>query len=111
MIDMELSEKVLNYRRAQLDAWRRGDKSLIPRLIQVHDTFFSQASYHFGEVFVLRHYHETERWLGLRWYALGAQCPRSTKRATVEEGCGWEHDEVRLINESCQTLRFAAYRF
>ncbi len=78
---IQFQEKVLTYTREQLDSWRNGDKSLIPAFVEDRTMIVNQPKYHFGEIFVLRHYHESEGWLGFKSYALGMQYPNSINRA------------------------------
>ena len=56
------------------------DKSLVPDFVTKTADLDNQPSYHFGEMFALRWYHENQGWLGFRGYALGFQYPGSGKR-------------------------------
>jgi hypothetical protein len=78
---VQLSERVLTYTNDQFNAWRNGDKSLIPDFVEDRSMIFNQPKYHFGEIFVLRYYYEAEGWLGFISYALGMQFPHSRNRA------------------------------
>jgi hypothetical protein len=86
---VEVRETVLVYQQAQLDAWKRGDKSLIPAFVDVPPIVTNQPRYLFGEMFALRHYYESGAWTGFKWYALGPQYPGSDRlkagRAKVVE--------------------------
>ncbi|GEJ56661.1 VRR-NUC domain-containing protein [Anaeromyxobacter diazotrophicus] len=63
-------EKLLSYEADQLMAWKTGDKSLMPAFIEKRAIVTNQPAYHFGEAFVLDHYHRTEGWLGFPDYML-----------------------------------------
>jgi len=78
---LEIQEKIFFYKKAQLVAWKNGDKSLTPDFLQDRSSFLTQPDYSFGEVFALNHYHETEGWHGFLSYALGFQYPHSQARA------------------------------
>ena len=78
---IEICERVLFYRHKQLDAWIGGDKSITPDFAARPPIIINQPRYHFAEMFVLRHYYETEQWKGFASYALGQQYPRSERRA------------------------------
>ena len=75
-----VSETVLTYQRAELEAWKKGDWSVIPAFVDVPDIIRHQPTYHFGEMLVLRHYHDTGGWQGFASYALGPQYPGSERR-------------------------------
>ena len=64
------TEIVLPYQAEQYEAWKRGDKSLIPAFHECHDIVVRQPSHHFGEFFVLDHFHRHGDWLGYRFFAL-----------------------------------------
>lgn len=76
----KVSELVLTYAQCELDAWRKGDRSLIPSFVEVDESFANQRAYRFGEMLALGHYHETAGWLGFSAYALGTQYPQSERR-------------------------------
>jgi len=78
---VEIEERILTYNRSQLEAWKAGDKRLVPAFLSERDIIINQPEYHFGEIFVLRHYHETEGWKGFISYAIGTQYPGSGSRA------------------------------
>lgn len=75
----EIQEKVIYYGKSQLVAWKNGDKSLTPDFLEIHPMMKNQKDYHFGEIFVLRHYYETEGWKGFNSYALS---PLNSPNAT-----------------------------
>ncbi len=75
-----VTETVLTYGDEQLRAWKAGDKSLAPSFLVVPPAVFNQPSYHFGEVFTLRSYHDRDGWLAFLLYALGDQYPKSADR-------------------------------
>jgi hypothetical protein len=77
---IELQEKVITYKQAELDAWKNGDKQLLPDFVEDRSSLKTQPEYHFGEVFVLRHYYREEGWKGFMSYALGNKNPKSTVR-------------------------------
>ncbi|MGH7389139.1 MAG: VRR-NUC domain-containing protein [Candidatus Rokuibacteriota bacterium] len=79
--NLEVEELVLVYRQAELDAWMAGDRSLIPRFVDRKALVRNSPPRHFGEMFALRHYHETEGWKGFSSYALGPELPGSARRA------------------------------
>ena len=85
----EFQEIVLPYRKAQLEAWSSGDKSLLPAFVELDSMILNQHPYHFGEAFVLDHFHRAEGWLGFRFFALGTwepNIPRYLKgRRMVEQ--------------------------
>ena len=68
------------YADDQLRVWKAGDKSLAPSFLTVPPVVRNQPSYHFGEVFTIRSYHERGGWLGCLLYALGNQYPKSKDR-------------------------------
>jgi len=86
---VELLERVLAYHQEQLDAWIHGDRSLMPAFVDPTVLVKNSPRRHFGEMFALRHYHETEGWKGFSSYALGQELRGSERRragrATVEE--------------------------
>ena len=76
-----IDETVLVYDKRQLDAWKSGDKALIPQFVKIPAIVGNQPGYHFGEMYALRWYHEREGWLGFSSYALGSQYAGSERRA------------------------------
>jgi hypothetical protein len=74
-VRFEFPEIVLRYSREQRDEWNRADeagkRALIPTFHEVHPMVVRQPRYHFGEFFTLRHFHQTEGWLGFRFFVLG----------------------------------------
>ena len=76
----QLPETVLTYKDDQLSAWIAGDKSLVPSFLTVPPAVLNQPSYHFGEAFTVRSYHERLGWLGFFLFALGTQFPGSRDR-------------------------------
>ena len=80
-----IDEVVLEFDPALLRAWTNGDKSLAPPFMAAADNRRNQPSYHFGEAFVLRHFHEREGWLGFTDYAIGPQYPGSLRRQAGRE--------------------------
>lgn len=70
----EFKEIVLTYSQEQRDAWNtadaRGKRALIPAFHEVQPMIVNQPKYHFGEFFTMRHFHETEGWLGFRFFVL-----------------------------------------
>lgn len=75
-----IDEIVLDYDPDELTRWKSGDKSLAPAFVARPDIWLTQPKYHFGEAFVLRHYHRKEGWLGFADYAIGPQYPNSERR-------------------------------
>lgn len=67
---VEFVEHVLRYRREQLEAWERGDRSLVPESLRGWKMFETQQARHFGEVLVLRHFERNGGWTGFNDYAL-----------------------------------------
>ena len=65
-------EMVLVYRAEQLEAWKAGDKSLMPGEIEHRAIVDNQPAYHFGEAFVLDHFMRLG-WLGFADYVLMPQ--------------------------------------
>lgn len=63
-------EIVVTYMPEQLAAWKQGDKSLMPGFVEKRAIVENQPSYHFGEAFVLDHFHRMEGWLGFPDYML-----------------------------------------
>jgi len=61
-----IEEVVLPYHRRDRDAWNRGDRSLVPSFVDPVVFVKGLPSRHFGEMFVLRHFHRT-RGLGGRF--------------------------------------------
>jgi hypothetical protein len=88
-VRVELRERVLTYRQEQFDAWARGDRSLTPTFVDPIVFLKNSPRRHFGEMFVLRHYSDTEGWKGFSSYALGDELSGSERRragrAKVEE--------------------------
>lgn len=82
------NELVIDYTIEQLNAWKEGDKSLIPKWIEVPDEVYNQPNYHFGEYFVLRHF-SAHGWRGFVNYAIGEWEPDNRKylrgRKKIEE--------------------------
>jgi hypothetical protein len=76
----ELRELVLVYKQEQLDAWKQGDRSLMPAFVDPSTLVRNSPTRHFGEMFVLRHYNETDGWKGFSSYALGPELPGSLRR-------------------------------
>lgn len=66
-------EKVLVYKKEQLESWRAGDKGLVSDFMTVPPAVEHQPVYHFGEALALRHYHDTEGWKGYCFYTLSRQ--------------------------------------
>ena len=77
----EIEERVLSFRAKQLEAWKKGNKSIAPPYFAVPPIVRNQPAYHFAETLALRHYYDTEGWQGFSSYALGAQYPNSERRA------------------------------
>jgi len=77
----EIEERVLSFRTKQLEAWKKGNKSIAPPCFAVPPIVRNQPAYHFAETLALRHYYDTEGWQGFSSYALGAQYPNSERRA------------------------------
>jgi len=77
----EIHERVLPFRARQLEAWKKGNKSIAPPYFAVPPIVRNQPAYHFAETLALRHYYDTEGWQGFSSYALGAQYPNSERRA------------------------------
>ena len=65
-----LEEQVLTFELAQLEAWTSGDKSLLPAFVERRQIVERQPSYHFGEAFVLDHFHREAGWVGFADYML-----------------------------------------
>lgn len=84
----EFQEIVLPYSKRQLDAWSAGDKSLLPHFVERDSMIINQDRYHFGEAFVLDHFHRKDGWLGFRFFALGEWEPGIARylkgRRTIE---------------------------
>ncbi|MBI4731165.1 MAG: VRR-NUC domain-containing protein [Chloroflexi bacterium] len=82
----EIVEKVIYYPKEQLEAWKQGDKRLVPEFVNEEERkqIRNQPKYHFGEIFALRHY-QREGWLGCFSYALGDQYLRSQARKVGRE--------------------------
>lgn len=76
----EITEVVLSYEQAQLDAWKAGDRSVMPPFAEVTPNLANQPDYHFGKMFVLRHHYESGDWKGFAGYALAHQYPNSKRR-------------------------------
>ena len=76
----EIEERVLPFRAKQLEAWKKGNKSIAPPYFAVPPIVRNQPAYHFAETLALRHYYDTEGWQGFSSYALGAQYPKSERR-------------------------------
>lgn len=70
----EFEEIVLTYSQEQRDAWNNADahgkRALIPAFHDIPPMIINQPKYHFGEFFTMRHFHETEGWLGFRFFVL-----------------------------------------
>jgi VRR-NUC domain len=77
---LEVRELVLVYQQAELDDWLAGDRSLIPFFVDPKALVRNSPARHFGEMFALRHYHQTEGWKGFSAYALGPELPGSLRR-------------------------------
>lgn len=98
---IEITETVLAYEQRELDAWRDGDKSLVPGWLSIPDIVLNQPAYHFGEYFVLRHYSQ-RGWKGFVHYAIGEWEPGIQRydkgRAKVEElFAGVRLDKIREV--------------
>jgi hypothetical protein len=100
---VEIHEVVLTYAQAQLDAWLSGDRSLIPSFVEVGPKFANMPKFHFGEMLVLRHYHETAGWKGFAAYALGPQYPKSRRRISGRRKV--EDIVPRTLLQRLRTLR------
>lgn len=96
---IEVRELVLVYQQVQLDAWKAGDRSVIPAFVDPRALVRNSPTRHFGEMFALRHYHETGGWKGFSSYALGPELPGS---------CGAGPGGPRSIYSEQQ--QFEAYR-
>lgn len=112
-IETHFEENIVEYRRAQLDSWILGDKSLVPHFVDPPTILTSQPSYHFAEMFVLRWLHEHDGWLGFSSYAIGPQFPKSARRLVgrrkVEEVVPAERlRALRSIRSSPALLRSGA---
>jgi hypothetical protein len=59
-----ITERVLEYEPALYEAWKAGDKSLIPSFVRITPDFENQSQHHFGEMFALRWYHNEAGWRG-----------------------------------------------
>lgn len=81
----ELVERVLTYDQGLFDAWLGGDRSLMPDFVDPMVLVKNAPRRHFGEMFVLRYYHETEGWKGFSSYALGDEFPASARRRAGRE--------------------------
>ncbi len=77
---MQIEETVLTYRPEQLQAWKAGDRSIAPTFAEITPNYQNQPTFHFGEMFALRHFLESEGWKGFAQYALGPQYPGSERR-------------------------------
>ncbi len=77
----EVEERVLPFRAKQLEAWKKGDKSIAPPYSVVPPIVRNQPAYHFAETLALRDYYDKDGWQGFSSYALGAQYPNSERRA------------------------------
>jgi hypothetical protein len=77
---IELREKVLTYKQAELDIWKNGDKNLLPDFVEDRSFLETQPEYGFGEAFVLHYYFKEEGWKGFMSYALGNKNPKSIAR-------------------------------
>lgn len=75
----DFEETVLHYRAEQLEAWKAGDKSLLPEAAWVRHMVANQPAYHFGEAFVLRHFVE-RGWLGFDDYMIMPQVEPGIER-------------------------------
>lgn len=73
-----LTEIVIEYHPADLEAWKRGEKEKWLKDRTVPSEVYSQSEYHFGEYFVLT-YFEKALWKGYCWYALGNYEPDNPK--------------------------------
>jgi hypothetical protein len=71
----EFTEIVLSYQPQERDAWNTADatrkRAMIPPFHELHRMILNQPRYHFGEFHTLRHFHQTEGWLGFRFFVLG----------------------------------------
>ena len=95
-------EIVLPYPPALYEAWKAGDKSLIPGWVDVPAIVSNQPSYHFGEYFVLRHYADLG-WRGYVHFAIGTWEPSIEKyrsgREKVEDVFGPERlGRIRAVS-------------
>ena len=83
-----IKELVLDYTKEELDAWKQGDKSIIPTWSSIPDEVFNQPNYHFGEYFVLKYFSD-QGWFGFVNYAIGEWEPENKKysegRQMIEE--------------------------
>jgi len=82
------TELVLDYTKEELDAWKQGDKSIIPIWSSIPNEVFNQPNYHFGEYFVLKYFSD-RGWFGFVNYAIGEWEPDNKKyyegRKAIEE--------------------------
>jgi len=85
---IEITEKLIPFSQAQLTEWKSGinKRSLLPDYLNEQEVslILNQPEYHFGEIHVLKHYHD-EGWLGCSSYALGNNYPASEARKAGQE--------------------------
>jgi len=84
-ISLSINDIVLDYDPDELTRWKSGDKSLAPAFMARPKIWQTQPRYHFGEAFVLRHFHVNEGWFGFADYAIGPQYPNSERRRAGRE--------------------------
>jgi hypothetical protein len=84
----KLTETIIEYNPADLEAWKRGEKDKWIGDREVPNDVYNQPGYHFGEYYVLNQF-EKEGWHGYVFYAIGKFEPNNEKyregREKVEE--------------------------
>jgi hypothetical protein len=75
-----VTERVLVYRQDELDAWKAGDRSMVPDFYPAGLLSRNQLAYGFAEMLTLRHYHDEAGWLGFLQYDLAASYPCQRRR-------------------------------
>jgi hypothetical protein len=75
-----VTERVLLYRQDELDAWKAGDRSMVPDFYPAGLLSRNQLAYGFAEMLTLRHYHDEAGWLGFLHYDLAASYPCQRRR-------------------------------
>jgi hypothetical protein len=76
---------VIDFTTEQYDAWKKGDRSLLPPFIEHSPAYDNQRKYHFGEIFVIATYSRLYGWKGFHQYRLGLDEPDNPKYVKSRE--------------------------
>jgi len=82
-----VTEQVFVYREEQYDAWKRGDRSLLPYFIERLPVYDNQPRYHFGEIFVIDTFNRLAGWKAFHQFTLSPVEPNNPTYAKSRQLC------------------------